>query len=454
MLEKFGPIKTLFCIFLSDCKNNAINSESFMISMGILYAAAQPLFYILNLYYLAPQRHSEINFRIVVVFLSLALIFKNYWPYKLRCFLPLVWYITIVLAMPCFTTFMLFKNNLSSAWALNTIVIAIIMMLIVDWILYSILLILGILLGLCLYILTTQSPFSFTIDHTPITILDIVCAYIYSLLMGIIFNRTKGLIEQAKLEGMKIVGSNVAHELRTPLASIDGAITGAKRYLPKLIHAYELAKNHNLPVPYIRQDHYHTLFRILESIEMEVKASHNIIDMLLIKINSKIIFREDNLDVCSITNCVNEAINRYPFTDPVHKSLVLVDIKDDFLFNGKNLFVVHIIFNLLKNALYFIQSAKKGEIFIWTALGKKSNTLYFKDTSKGMNPKVYDTLFRKYFVSDTHNGTGLGLAFCKMVMDSIDGSIECKTQLNEYTQFALNFPVIDPLVNLPQQTVN
>ena len=99
----------------------------------------------------------------------------------------------------------------------------------------------------------------------------------------------------------------------------------------------------------------------------------------------------------------------------------------------------HVLFNLLKNALYAIESAQKGEITMWVASAEKSNCLYFKDTGKGMDERQLLRLF-DHFYTTTYMGTGLGLSFCKLVMLRFGGNISCEAVEDKYTQFMLTFP--------------
>src|SRR5207248_1330446 len=106
---------------------------------------------------------------------------------------------------------------------------------------------------------------------------------------------------------------------------------------------------------------------------------------------------------------------------------------------GQKVLTIHILFNLLKNAIYYIRTAHEGDIHIWLELGKKHNKLHFRDTGKGISadilPKIFDLFFSK-----TYHGSGIGLAFCKMVMQSYGGNIECDSVEGEFAEFILNFP--------------
>ena len=98
--------------------------------------------------------------------------------------------------------------------------------------------------------------------------------------------------------------------------------------------------------------------------------------------------------------------------------------------------------NLLKNAFYFIDKAGKGEIYIWAEINKNKSLLHFKDTAQGIEPEVLPKIFNQFFTYETNRGTGIGLSFCKIVMQSHHGNIECYSKFGEFTEFVLSFPKI------------
>ncbi len=50
-------------------------------------------------------------------------------------------------------------------------------------------------------------------------------------------------------------------------------------------------------------------------------------------------------------------------------------------------------------------------------------------------------IFNKYF-NNSESGTGLGLAYCKLIMEDLNGSINCYSSINKYTVFTLKFPYL------------
>jgi signal transduction histidine kinase len=244
---------------------------------------------------------------------------------------------------------------------------------------------------------------------------------------------------QGQIDGMALVSASIAHELRTPLAGVKSALYCINSYLPKLIQAYYQALSHKLDVPMLNEAALQDISDATAGINKKIDHSNMVIDMLLTNLAHDQISTQD-FSPCSILDTVQQAMEKYTF--PIgQKKLVKINVKQDFVFSGKPVLIIHILFNLLKNALYFIQKARKGDIQIWTELGAHGNFLHFKDTSQGISTDVLPHIFDQFFSKGTHHGTGIGLAFSKMVMRAHGGDITCESVLGEYTDFTLCFPL-------------
>ncbi len=407
------------------------------VAFGILGVVNYPLSYFMW-HDIKHQAYESLGLRLVASLLCLPLALKNFWPKRLLSLLPMYWYLTILYCLPFFASFMLLKNHLSSDWLMNTVLGLLLLVLVVDWLSFTLLLSLGAGLALLAYSLIGEH---ISLNRANDNISLAIYMYFFVVAIVAFFSHRKEKLQREKLKGMMSVGTSIAHELRTPLASIDGGIAGAKKYLPKLIDTYEIAKKANLPVPAIRPVHYEKLLTLLEEISAETHYANTIIDMLLVKIQQSDIGATDG-EEHSIVDCIDEALRRYPFEDSEKIKKIHCDMNTDFFFKGKKLLIIHVLFNLLKNASYFINEAQKGEIFIWaTTLSDNYNSLHFKDTAKGISPQAKLKLFERFY-SNTRNGTGLGLAFCRMVMVGIGGNISCKSEEGEYTEFIMTFPKI------------
>jgi PAS domain S-box-containing protein len=245
---------------------------------------------------------------------------------------------------------------------------------------------------------------------------------------------------EGRLDGMLLLSASIAHELRTPLTSIRAGVKGLADLLPRLFDAYRQAKKHGLKVKFIAERVLNISQDSLMRIDNSAKKAHQTIDMILTSISTD----ENNLkrnNLCSIKQCIDCAITEYSFAPGKATLVHLKEIKD-FSFYGSETLIKHVVFNLLRNALYFIEKVGKGEIFIWTYQEENFNKLHFKDTGQGIAKENLPNIFDRFFTEGTHRGTGVGLSFCKIVMESMGGKIECYSELGEYTEFVLYFPSI------------
>ena len=251
--------------------------------------------------------------------------------------------------------------------------------------------------------------------------------------------RIEALISHEKMETMRLLAASIAHELRTPLGSIRMEAQNLLEMFPGLQEAYELAKSCGLPVKSIPMRRLKGIAEMIESIKDETVYANTIINMLLTNIQEPTVQQKD-VEVLSMQACIKRAIERYPFVSEAQANLVHVDVSVDFEVNGVELLLEHLLFNLLRNSLYFIEAVGKGEIYIWLVKGKTENIMYFKDTGKGIPPDMVEKVFDR-FMGTRHHGTGVGLAFCKEVMVEHRGTIACESVVGEYALFTLAFPL-------------
>lgn len=240
-----------------------------------------------------------------------------------------------------------------------------------------------------------------------------------------------------KLDGSMLVSASIAHEIRTPLATLDSGTRSIQRYLPRFIEAYERAAAANIDVPHIDNQVIHSLKELANGMKRETEAANLFIDMLLMNLHPDL--EGNKSEVFSINDTVNNALARYPFK-PGQREKINWHGTKDFIIRGKQLLIVHILFNLIKNALFYTANLQKAEIRIWLEQQDTYNQLYFEDTGQGIHKELLPHIFERFF-STTRNGAGIGLTYCKMVMEALGGSITCESEAGRYTRFILNFPL-------------
>jgi len=232
---------------------------------------------------------------------------------------------------------------------------------------------------------------------------------------------------------LKFWASAIAHELRTPLASLAMASAGVGDVMEEIVREYPVVLENGLLKRKIK--HLLSLPKFFEDV---IKNANHFIDMTLMK--SKATEQGQNLELIPlrIESALEAALETYPFKEG-ERAKVHIDIQDNFTFMGEENAFKHIIYNLNKNALLFIRKARKGEIFITAKSGEKENVLIFKDTGPGIPQEILKNLFQPFY-SRSQNGTGVGLTLCKNIMENFGGRISCEAVEGEFSAFSLWFP--------------
>ena len=242
-----------------------------------------------------------------------------------------------------------------------------------------------------------------------------------------------------KVQVMQSLSANIAHEMRTPLSGIRASISGLEEYLPELLKSHDYCvRNLSGQFPPIRENHLNTLQGTPRRIKLMIDQANTVIDMLLMNLRENALDRRQ-LNPCSAAKIVEQAVDRYPFKSGEREKLHL-NLDRDFTFLGIESLCIYILFNLLKNAFYSLQSAQKGEITITLVRGDVYNKLLFRDTGLGIAPDILDRVFDGFFTTKS-DGTGAGLAFCKRTVLNFDGQMEVHSVLGEYAEFVISLPV-------------
>jgi signal transduction histidine kinase len=404
---------------------------------GIVFFLNYPIYYFIWMYG-SQQSYENFWLRMAMSLVCIPLIFEKLWTVNYRKYLPYYWYFATGCCLPFFFAFMTFKNDCAAVWLLNLILALLLTFILIDFISLLALSTIGTIIAYISYVLTSTSQLKFL--PGAIDLIGALGTFVAAFFVGGIFAFNRERIETTKLNTLKTMGASIAHELRTPLSAIKFYTEGIQQYMGDLTTVYKLSKEKGLSVPQISKRQFNLLEKSLDEVIGEVNHAKNIIDLMLTNISLSNIHTE-NFSTCSIQHCIQIMMQRYSCSDEQKKLIQWDDKATDFTFYGDEIYIVHVLFNLLKNALYFIEKKGTGNITIRSEKGHEYNKLYFKDTGSGIAKRDVKHIFNKFYTKNTHQGSGIGLAFSKMVMLAHKGDITCRSEEGQYTEFCLSFPV-------------
>jgi CheY-like chemotaxis protein len=103
-----------------------------------------------------------------------------------------------------------------------------------------------------------------------------------------------------------------------------------------------------------------------------------------------------------------------------------------------------VFLNLIVNAAQAIREGdyQSNVITISTSVDASNRVqITVEDTGSGMSPETQKRLFIPFFTTKPAGvGTGLGLALCKKIVDSLAGEISWQSEVGKGTKFVLAFP--------------
>ena len=223
----------------------------------------------------------------------------------------------------------------------------------------------------------------------------------------------------------------MAHELRTPIATFKLYADLIKSVIQNPEMSFE--------------DKQNNIVELVEKCYEVEKSSTQFIDMILYRLrstNNKL--DPARFDLCLIADDIEDVLDTYAFGSG-ERALITVKKANAFTYKGDSVATKHIVSNLIKNTLKIIKEEDKGKITIsFDQSDEKYNKMIFEDDAKGIDEKFLPLIFDSFVYKDsTGKGTGLGLAFCKMIMVDYGGDIICESELGKYTRFICLFPKVD-----------
>ena len=241
-------------------------------------------------------------------------------------------------------------------------------------------------------------------------------------------------VREAHFKAMSSIGGMMAHELRTPLASIEMHAQNLKSCLPALIKNIKLSSLDG-EAKTIKDSDLRYLEELPDIIERSAKCANKTVSTILAGFHHSS-SEVSPLEEVDINKLIMSSLKDYPMQQNDRSLIHFSSKKVVKTFVSPDI-ISHVIQNLLKNALYAIKKQGKGEIYVSTK-ENSDNTIQivFKDTGTGIPKAVMQNIFDPFFsTKDKETSIGLGLYFCKLALSKMEATIECHSQPGEYTIF-------------------
>ena len=221
--------------------------------------------------------------------------------------------------------------------------------------------------------------------------------------------------------------SNMSHDIRTPMNAIIGFTTLAETNIDNKERVQEY------------------LAKILSSSNHLLSLINDILDMSRIE-SGKLNIQEKECSISDIFRDMRNIIQTQMHSKQLNFFMDTMDVIDEHIYCDK-LHLNQVLLNLLSNAIKFTPPGGSVSLMIrqkpGAPKGYGSYELRVKDTGIGMSAEFATRIFEPFERERTSTvsgiqGTGLGMAITKSIIDTMGGTIELVTEQGKGTEFIIN----------------
>lgn len=375
-----------------------------------------------------PQPYENLPLRVFCSTLFFGIIYRHRFPLRWKKYLPAYYQIVTTLCLPGFFFYMLLMNSWSNVWVMSfmaAIFLHILLVHITKIMFAQTFAGIG-LASLCAWV-AQGFHLDITMDWTHVPI------FLFIYLFGNLFYIRNQVEHEARVSLAKSFGAGIAHEMRNPLSGLLYSIDLIQSILPDPQKApqeeYTLTHDDALQLKKVSDD------------AMDIiRIGNETIDLLLTSIDENRISRS-TFKKHSAKNVVTEAIDSFSYKRSTDKDAISLDIQDDFEFLGSDTLLKYVMYNLFKNAFHH-RNTEDFHIHITMSKEGNNNSISVTDNGSGISNETMRNIFQDFYTTGKSGSYGLGLPFCRKVMHAFGGDIQCKSELGEWSQFTLSFPLM------------
>ncbi|HZY16122.1 MAG TPA: hybrid sensor histidine kinase/response regulator, partial [Ramlibacter sp.] len=371
-----------------------------------------------------PLALEDLPYRLFAILLFAMMGLRDFWPDKAKPYYIRFSYAVLLLCLPCFNVLLALQRGGGIPAISNAFIILCFLVLLTDWRNTVVMVLGGTALAVGIYVLTSANP------QVPMDLIAQLPAFAMVVIGGNLFKSDTDKIDaERKLRATQALAGSIAHEMRHPLAQLKHSLESMQGVLPPPGASRETAR--------LDAQQVQTLYRQLARGEQAVQRGLQVISMTLDEVSARPI-DASTFRYLSAAEVVQQAVEEYSYDTDEARDKVTVSVAQDFTFKGDETAYLFVLFNLIKNALYYLTPYPQTRVTI--SIGEQQ--VRVRDNGPGIAPNVLAGLFEPFRSVGKSGGTGLGLAYCQRVMRAFGGEIRCASVAGAFTEFTMRFPPI------------
>lgn len=370
-----------------------------------------------------PQPYENLTLRVMASLLGLSLMTSRINHDPGSRLTQVAFGLVVWLELPVLFSWMYLCNSGSAVWLATMAVMVLIYYQVTDWRLATVGTMMGGLLAWDLFHYLGPTVSSVPENQRAVHAAVFAFAWTGALVLSLSSANRRREHLTSTLATMRIM----AHELRTPLST--AALIG---------EAVQLEVERQPDHPRAPQ-----LDKLALRLQTQVRNMNHQINMQIA--NAKLLQLTRYSELVSAAKLVNDVVAAYPYPSSRQRQCVKVLIHNDFIFCSSTTQFAQVLDNLIKNALHSLVAADSryphGALRINVGLLQRRGRIVVTDDGMGIDAALLPQIFNPFFSSNHGTGHGLGLAFCRQVVQSAGGSIHVKSEYAVGAIFTIELPI-------------
>lgn len=390
-----------------------------LVGIGLFTCAGHLAFYLVWTWWL-PQPYENPWVRAMVAASSLVY-FSIGWRRDFASLQGGRWFTVITwFQLPWFFSWMYLMNDSNGVWLASLGAMILIYFHFTDWRLASGGLLLGSVAGTVTAWLVRQG-------EIPVPPAEHLLIIVFAASMGLLLGMSSANLRRVRLVNTLSTMGVMAHELRTPLATV--------HLMGDVLR--NLAQQER---PDIRPRKLEELGGRLQNL---VRSMNRQIDMQIANAQMMRLPREQT-SICA-SDLVKTVADNFPYRTARERACVSVHIDRDFRFRGAYPLFAQVLANLIKNALHALASASTaicpGDLRITVGIHHNRGRISVADEGVGIAGDLQSRIFEPFYSTQAGAGNGLGLSFCRNVVEGAHGKLSVHSQLGMGAVFTIDLPL-------------
>ena len=256
--------------------------------------------------------------------------------------------------------------------------------------------------------------------------------------METIRNNQDRLMERERLAGLGQLIGGIAHNLKTPIMSIAGAVQG----LENLIKEYD----ESIDDPVVNSQDHHDIARDMEEWIPKIRAHLEYMSDIITTVKGQAVasLSSDTSEEFTVDELIKRVniLMKHELKNAYIYMNVIMKTDENQILKGNVNSLVQVVNNMISNAIQAYAGKKDQNIEL--VVSKKENNIVISitDFAGGLPKEVQDRLFKEMVTTKGKNGTGLGLYMSySNIKAHFGGDITYVTEQGKGTTFNIIIPI-------------